>query len=347
MTVDSTSATIPLPSQCTFAEADWRALAPHWFPVAFARDVLEKPVAVQLLDEKLVLWRTSDGTVRVARDLCLHRGVPLSLGSVDGDEIVCKYHGFRYAADGRCVKIPALPDTPIPPKLCLRTHPVREAFGLIWTQIVASPESPFPDFSGWNAPGDVQVLPESVALKSSAGRQVEGFLDVSHFATVHAASFGEADNPTVPNYPVTPTPNGFTADYISSVSNYAHGSKHLAPPDFPWRRLFEVFFPFTASLTVFFPHGQLHILNATSPVSARKCRVFVPICRNFDPDFPLQKVLDFNHQVFAEDKEIVESQCPEELPIDLQSEVHIRADRSSIMYRQGLARLGLGRTFTA
>jgi phenylpropionate dioxygenase-like ring-hydroxylating dioxygenase large terminal subunit len=40
--------------------------------------------------------------------------------------------------------------------------------------------------------------------------------------------------------------------------------------------------------------------------------------------------LDFNHQVFAEDKEIVESQCPEELPIDLSEEVHIRADKSSI-----------------
>ena len=82
-------------------------------------------------------------------------------------------------------------------------------------------------------------------------------------------------------------------------------------------------------------------------MSAWQTRVFVPICRNFDKDAPLQSTLDFNHQVFAEDKELVESQCPEELPIDLQSEVHIRADRSSITYRQGLARLGLGRTFTA
>jgi hypothetical protein len=40
-------------------------------------------------------------------------------------------------------------------------------------------------------------------------------------------------------------------------------------------------------------------------------------------------------------------QYPEDLPIDLQEEVHIRADRSSITYRQKLAALGLGRTFTA
>ena len=75
--------------------------------------------------------------------------------------------------------------------------------------------------------------------------------------------------------------------------------------------------------------------------------MFVPICRNFDKDAPLQDTLDFNQQVFAEDKAIVEQQYPEDLPIDLQEEVHIRADRSSIRYRQKLAALGLGRAFTA
>jgi phenylpropionate dioxygenase-like ring-hydroxylating dioxygenase large terminal subunit len=139
-------------------------------------------------------------------------------------------------------------------------------------------------------------------------------------------------------------PAGFRADYISTVSNYSRGFKHLNPPGFKWRRLFETWLPFTAKLTVFFPNdGQLHILNAASPVSARKTRVFVPICRNFDKDAPLQPTLDFNHQVFAEDKAIVEQQFPEDLPINLQEEVHIRADKSSITYRQGLAKLGLGR----
>ena len=82
-------------------------------------------------------------------------------------------------------------------------------------------------------------------------------------------------------------------------------------------------------------------------MSAWQTRVFVPICRNFDKDAPLQSTLDFNRQVFAEDKAVVEKQFPEDLPINLQEEVHIRADKSSMTYRQGLAKLGLGRTFTA
>jgi vanillate O-demethylase monooxygenase subunit len=147
---------------------------------------------------------------------------------------------------------------------------------------------------------------------------------------------------------VRKTDGGFVADYISSVSNYAHGFKHLNPPGFQWHRRFEVYLPFTAKLTVTFPGGGLlHILNAASPVSARKTRLFVPICRNFDKDAAIEATLDFNYQVFAEDIAIVERQFPEDLPLDLHAEAHFPADRSSVTYRKGLAALGLGRGFTA
>src|SRR5688500_1183848 len=88
----------------------------YWHPVALAAAVGDQPVATTLLDEQLVLFRTSEG-VSACRDLCIHRGTPLSLGWVEDDGIVCAYHGWRYAADGRCVRIPSLPATrPIPAK---------------------------------------------------------------------------------------------------------------------------------------------------------------------------------------------------------------------------------------
>jgi phenylpropionate dioxygenase-like ring-hydroxylating dioxygenase large terminal subunit len=350
------SAMATMPRDCTFTESDWRALSPYWYPVAFSHEVGARPVGVRLLDERVVLYRLSDGKIFAARDLCLHRGVPLSMGHVEGDELVCKYHGLRYDRSGQCVCIPAHPRGAISPRLHLHTYGAREAYGLIWVRLVDDRASNstnggadnFPDFSEWDDPEYIQVLPDSVSLKASAGRQVEGFLDVAHFAFVHLSSFGEPDNPVVPDYPVEKTPTGFVADYISSVSNYAHGFKHLAPPDFPWRRRFQVWFPFTAKLTVFFPNGgKLQILNTASPISARKTRMFAPICRNFDRDAPLQATLDFNSMVFAEDKEVVENQYPEDLPIDLHAEAHFPADRSSITYRKGLAARGLGRSFTA
>jgi phenylpropionate dioxygenase-like ring-hydroxylating dioxygenase large terminal subunit len=185
-------------------------------------------------------------------------------------------------------------------------------------------------------------------MNASAGPPVEGFLDVSHFWFVHQDTFGEVKNAEVPDYPITKTPGGFVADYRSTVSNYSRLYKHLNPPGFVWHRRFEVFLSFATKLTVFFPEGgQLHILNAASPVSARETRLFVPICRNFDKDAPLRETLDFNRQVFTEDQAVVEQQWPEDLPLDLHAEAHFPADRSSIAYRSGLAAPGLGRTFTS
>lgn len=73
----------------------------------------------------------------------------------------------------------------------------------------------------------------------------------------------------------------------------------------------------------------------------------VPRGHNFDKDAPRKDTLDFNHQVFGEDKDIVEEQYPEDLPRALQDEVHIARDKSSIAYRKQLAGLRLGRSFTA
>lgn len=336
-----------LPRHCTFNESDWKILAAFWYPVAFSRDIVDRPYAAQLLDERLVLFRVSDGSLTAARDLCLHRGVPLSLGSIENDELICRYHGVRYNKAGQCVCIPAEPAAAIPPRLKLKTYPTIERYGLVWVRLADSGDIHFPDFKEWDDPDYIQVLPNYVDINAASGRQVEGFLDVSHFAFIHADSFGERHNPEVPDYPVEVLPHGFRADYLSTVSNYPHHMKHLNPSGFKWRRLFELWLPFTAKLSVTFPNGQLHILNAACPVSARKTRLFVPICRNFDKDAPLQDTLDFNDRVFAEDKAIIEEQYPEDLPLRLQDEVHIAGDKSSITYRKKLAALGLSPSFTA
>ncbi len=331
----------------TFSRTDWEILSRYWYPVAFSHDVKDKPLQVTLLDRKLVLYRTSSG-VTAANDICLHRGVPLSLGWMEGDELVCKYHGFHYAADGRCTDIPAQPGIVAPPKLCLKTYPAVEKYGLIWTSLAPEGEPALPDFHEWDDPDYVRVLPDSVDIRAAAGRQLEGFLDVAHFAWIHTKSFADRNNPVVPRYEVEPLPHGLRAAYASTVSNFGHDQQHRAPADFLWWRIFEVTLPFSARLTVKFPEeGRLCILNACSPVSARRTKLFVPICRNFDKDYPEELVRQFNAQIFAEDQEIVEAQCPEDLPIDLTEEVHIRADRTSIEYRKSLGKLGLGRIYTS
>ena len=102
------------------------ALRACWHPVAFGRDLDRGPLAARLLDEPLVLWRDSAGTARAFSDLCIHRGTALSLGSVEDDEIVCPYHGWRYGTDGRCTRIPQLED---PKRVPAKAR--AEAFGCV------------------------------------------------------------------------------------------------------------------------------------------------------------------------------------------------------------------------
>lgn len=90
-------------------------------------------VAAMLGGQPLALWRSSTGAVQAWEDRCPHRGVPLSLGRVAREHLACAYHGWQYAAqDGRCMAIPAMPNQPVPGKVCVKTYAVLERQGLVW-----------------------------------------------------------------------------------------------------------------------------------------------------------------------------------------------------------------------
>jgi phenylpropionate dioxygenase-like ring-hydroxylating dioxygenase large terminal subunit len=340
-----------LPRTCTFDPDDWQKLAAHWYPVALTRDVSLRPLAAKLLDAPLVLYRSGEQVV-VADDLCPHRGVPLSMGSGDGDGITCAYHGLRFGKDGRCNRIPAQPQTNIPARLHLRTYPAVERYGLVWTclrppSIEGAAMPDIPPMPHWDEPAFQQITCPWLDIFGFAGRQLEGFIDVAHFGFVHKDTFGDPNNTHVPPYETRSTATGFEAEYRSSVGNYPIGVDR-GRPGFEWLRHFRVHVPFTATLEIHFPDdGRLVIMNAASPVSARVTRLFAPIARNFDKDLPVQDVYAFNQRVFEEDKAIVEAQKPENLPLNLSLEAHIMADRSSVAYRRALRDRGFSRFFTS
>jgi phenylpropionate dioxygenase-like ring-hydroxylating dioxygenase large terminal subunit len=352
MTPPASTRELPLPRNLTFDPDDWRIIARYWYPVATSAEVTEGPLGATLLDVPLVIYRF-EGQVVVADNLCTHRGMMLSLGEDqhDGKGIKCPYHGLRFGAAGRCTSIPAHPDQRIPERMHLRSYGAVERYGLVWACLAAEPgdePADLPVVPHWDDAGFQQINCPWIDVEAFAGRQVEGFLDVAHFAFVHPTSFADSTNPVVPDYTPVPTADGFEVDYWSSMGNVPFGLEVDLPDGFMWLRHFQLHVPFTATLVVHFPDGgRLSMMNAASPVSARKTRLFDARCRNFDTDGPLQDVYDFNRQVFEEDRAMVEAQKPENLPLDPQLEVHIPADKSSIAYRRALRDIGLSAFFTA
>ena len=83
-----------------------------WVPFIEAARVerpASDPVEVELLGERLIAYRDGDGRCALIENACPHRGAPLYYGRNEGDGLRCIYHGWKFAADGRCIEMPSEP----------------------------------------------------------------------------------------------------------------------------------------------------------------------------------------------------------------------------------------------
>ena len=62
---------------------------------------------------------------------------------------------------------------------------------------------------------------------------------------------------------------------------------------------------------------------------------------NYGHDLPAADLITWQDGIFAQDRPILESQRPELLPLDLTTELNIKADRTAIAYRRWLRQLGV------
>lgn len=134
-----------------------------WVPLALSRDVppgTTRAVIVEGLE--YVLWRAADGRLQLWEDRCPHRGMRLSLGFVRGNALNCLYHGWEYAAEARCVRIPAHPDLAVPGTIKARAFTVAEAGALVWTSATSGTAVPLIDGTTPLASLAVAAPPEAI-----------------------------------------------------------------------------------------------------------------------------------------------------------------------------------------
>ncbi|MGH9243614.1 MAG: Rieske 2Fe-2S domain-containing protein [Acidimicrobiales bacterium] len=312
------------------------ALRDFWHPVAFSEEVGTAPSGVVLLEEQLCLWRDEGGVPVAMRDLCVHRGTPLTLGWVHGDEITCAYHGWTYRRDGMCTRIPSVPaDRHIPPRARVNSYRVAERYGIVWV-CLGDPRADLAAFPEFSDDAFHTFVRDHEDWDANAARLIENFVDTAHFAWVHDGLLGRRDDPEVP--PIAVRRKGHTIEVELEMA--VKTDVHLGSSSVIWD---QVTLPFSVRQVRTDPSGGRHIVFlAISPVTRKTLRRFLYKMRDFDLDAPDDRFIEKSRLVASQDRGIVERQRPEELPVDLTAELHVKGpDDAALVYRKALAGLGV------
>lgn len=170
----------------------------EWYVVAFAAEITRSLLKRTVLGRRLVLFRTSAGLPVGLEDRCPHRSYPLSAGKLDGNTIVCGYHGLRFDPAGDCVEVPSQPTCP--KGVGVRAYPLVERGPFVWgwfgdpaqADQAAIPATSWLENDQWTSSQDYFHLPGNyVSLH-------ENLLDLTHLSYVHADSFGTPDYARAP-----------------------------------------------------------------------------------------------------------------------------------------------------
>jgi phenylpropionate dioxygenase-like ring-hydroxylating dioxygenase large terminal subunit len=317
-----------------------------WHPVALSTQIAAGSpgapmLAVDLLETRVVLWRDSGGVLHAWEDRCPHRGTRLSMGALRDDTLTCPYHGWAFGKDGRCTRIPALPDAQL--KARVAVYQVQERYGLAWVCLgTPAQDGPpaFPEFADgqlrkvWCGPYDV---------RSSAPRIVENFLDMAHFAFVHEGILGDRSHPAIRDYTVEPFDDAAYGSgvwarqcraYQPQASNAATCGSEI---DYTYR----VVRPLTAILTKHPPGGiREAIALMLQPLTETTTRAWIILALD---DFASSDdaLRSFQDTIFLQDLPILESQHPARLPLAPGAEVSVACDRMSLAYRSYLKQQNL------
>lgn len=333
------------------------ALADFWHPVALSAEVADDPVGVRLAGQGWVLARI-DGAVAAFPDTCPHRRARLSAGRIVDGTLQCRYHGWRYSADGACIEIPALgQDASIPGRASLASPAaVAEQDGLVWLA-PRPPRAPRPVLPALPSQGAgvATVMMPAIRVPANAAILVDNFLDEAHLPFVHAATIGGAGPEVIERADVDRQGLGFTAvrehhfsrgDSIPpaplAINLTDPGVEDGARPAVQRRRMtygYEA--PLHATLLLeYLEEDSWQFLTFTvQPEGEQVCRVFQTLTGPGMTD-PAQaeSAVDYEMSIFAEDLDLQrEALSGLEFPLDLAAELHTRADRVCVEFRRVLA----------
>ena len=296
----------------------FQVLRKTWQPVATSGALGEgRILAYRLLDEEIVVARM-DGRILAAQNGCPHKGARLEIGTICDGELRCAYHGWKFDAGGNCTNIPSLIQ-PVPNKqeqARLRTFDAKERYGMVWVKLDPEEFSPLPDVPEFEDPSWVYRVADPMPFDTGFRREIENYLDMTHFAFAHSTTLGVAADAVVPPLKITEDDDGFLMDApfpALSAPETRPGKLQQAH-----RRRQRCWLPNFTTIRQTFEGGDERVLvHIPSPNTPIRCTVFwaLAISPKFKGPAP-EEQMAFAVKVLEEDRGMCESQIPKEVPIN-------------------------------
>jgi phenylpropionate dioxygenase-like ring-hydroxylating dioxygenase large terminal subunit len=321
-----------------------------WYVAGWSRDFAEPLRALEILGQRLVMFRERAGRLRALEDRCPHRLLPLSKGKRIGDTIQCGYHGMTFDGSGACVRVPGQENTPA--SAHVQSFPVEERHGVVWVWM-GEPERA--------DPGAIFDLPEfemegwhlhhgsALHIRSHYLNVAENLVDPAHVSFVHPTTLGSAASEDVPVHVSTSGPVISAWRWIRNAPPVGFFQKFGGFDGNVDRwHYYHLHLPSTAVIDF----GSIDArLNCPEEARDQGVRIFAihfvtPVnehetidhwmhLRNREPGEEVSAQMDAMFKVaFAEDKEILEAVHDNEQRPQTRKPIRIAIDKAPNVYRK-------------
>jgi phenylpropionate dioxygenase-like ring-hydroxylating dioxygenase large terminal subunit len=301
----------------------FRGFANVWTIIGSSRELRGAPLPVQVAGERLVLFRDGEGKASALVDRCPHRGVKLSLGKVAGGCLECPFHGWKFAGDGSNTHVPWNPDARRE-RLGATAVPVRELGGLLWLYTAPGADAPGePDVPDVLRRGDLSVTTCATTWDVHWTRAMENMLDWPHLPFVHARTIGRG-------MPFRPD----SRMEIRWEDRPWGGHSTIAIDGAAQEGALDFRAPNAMHLHISTGKRTFELMSVCLPVDELRTRMIFITIRSFLKSRLFDRLFHYgNRRIGGEDREIVESSQPGEVP-PAGDERSVRTDEPTLKFRK-------------
>ncbi len=317
-----------------------------WYVAEESKNVTEQPTGVRMLGQDFVLFRDSNGQARCLSDVCVHRGGSLAVGTVHGDCVECRYHGWRYDGDGHCVEIPSLgADAKIPARAKVDSYPTMEKYDMVFAflgDLPADERPPISEIPDWGAEGWRSNFMR-FEFDFDYKRSLENGVDLAHNEFTH--SFQLFKNPdgtrfAIPDIDLDYSDNGWGMGIHMTMPGANTGLRGKAGKTEPGPTEVYTGFHGVSSIRTFIHPTEwikLHQYIYETPIDETHTRVFFHNFRSYltEADHDAQSIEE-NTAVVIEDLTVLTPLRPAIAPRTAVKELLMPADKPVVAYRERL-----------